>query len=221
MAHTVEILMTEFVTHDVKRFIVSRPEGFRYEPGQGVALSVQEPGWEDKERPFTPTCLRDDRVLEFTIKGYPERNGVTAKLHSLKPGARLSMSESFGTITYHGPGWFIAGGAGITPMLAILRSLAAEGRMEGNGLIFANTTPADIICEKELRHYLGERCVLLCDRANGSGCTEGHITREFLAERIGSWDQHFYTCGPPRFNEVVNSALEELGAAPEALVFER
>lgn len=220
MSYTVEVLLTEFVTHDVKRFIISRPDGFEYEPGQGVTLAVDEPDWANKTRPFTPTNLRDARVLEFTIKGYAEHDGVTRKLHSLSPGAQLQMSKAFGSLTYRGPGWFLAGGAGITPMMAMLRSLAAEDRLDEHGLVFASRTPADIICEKEFRHYLGDRCIFLCEDAQGMPYFEGRVTRELLAEHVNRFDQRFYTCGPPAFNKAVGAVLEELGAEPDALVFE-
>lgn len=221
MSYTVEVLMTEFVTHDVRRLIVSRPEGFQYEPGQGVTLAVNESDWADRKRPFTPTNLADDRVLEFTIKTYPDHHGVTQKLHTLQPGAELLMSDAFGTLTYQGPGWFIAGGAGITPMMAMLRSLAAQGRLAEHGLIFANRTPADIICEREFGHYLGENCVFICEQADGMPYAEGRIDREFLAENIDSFGQHFYTCGPPKFDKAVQTALEDLGAEPDRLIFEQ
>jgi cytochrome-b5 reductase len=42
-------LMTEFVTHDVKRFILSRPRKFDYEPGQGVKVVINEPQWRGEE----------------------------------------------------------------------------------------------------------------------------------------------------------------------------
>ena len=60
MEHETEILMTEFVTHDVKRFVVTKPEGFRFEPGQGVKLAIDEKGLRDEKRPFTPTSHPDD-----------------------------------------------------------------------------------------------------------------------------------------------------------------
>ena len=221
MSYTVEILMTEFVTHDVKRFIVSRPEGFQYEPGQGMTLAVNEPDWAEKKRPFTPTNLADDEVLEFIIKVYPEHQGVTQKLNTLGPGAELLMSDAFGALTYQGPGWFIAGGAGITPMLAIIRQLAAEDRLADHGLIFANKSPADIIGEKELRHYLGDNCVYICEQTNGMPYAEGRIDRDFLARHIGRFEQHFYTCGPPKFDKAVKAALEELGATPDRLIFDQ
>jgi len=46
--------MTEFVTHDVKRFILNRPENFSFTPGQGVELVIDQGKWrEEQGRPFT------------------------------------------------------------------------------------------------------------------------------------------------------------------------
>ena len=222
MHYTVDLLMSQFVTHDVKRFIVSKPAGFSVLPGQGVELAINRPGLSDQGRPFTPTGLADDRVLEFTIKGYADHaDGVTRLLHRLEPGAELLMSEPFGTISYQGPGVFIAGGAGVTPFLAILRDLARRGELGGQTLIFSNKTPGDVICEKELRHLLGERCLLLCTGVDAPGCEHRRVDRDYLQEKISDFDQRFYVCGPPPFMEAVNAALTGLGARAESLVFER
>jgi ferredoxin-NADP reductase len=222
MNTTVNLLMSQFVTHDVKRFILSKPAGFSIAPGQGVELAINRPGLNEQGRPFTPTGLADDRVLEFTIKGYAgHTDGVTRRLHQLEPGAELLMSEPFGTISYQGPGVFIAGGAGITPFLAILRDLGRRGELGGQTLIFSNKTPSDVICEKELRHLLGERCLLLCTGVDAPGYEHRRVDRSYLEENISDFDQHFYVCGPPPFMEAVNAALTDLGAQAESLVFER
>lgn len=220
MEHRVTLLMSEFVTHDVKRFIVTRPEGFSFEPGEGVELAIDHPDWKDEGRPFTPTSLAEDGVLEFTIKGYADREGVTAALHGLAPGAGLLMSKPFGTIHYKGPGVFIAGGAGVTPFIAILRRLARDGAAGGHGLLFSNKTPADVICEKEFRHILGDGCVLTCTGEDAPGFEHRRIDRDFLKAHVADFGQYFYVCGPPAFNEAVNEALKALGAEPELLVFE-
>lgn len=220
MNHPVTLQMSSFVTHDVKRFIVTRPNGFTFEPGQGVELAIDHPDWRKEGRPFTPTSLHDDGVVEFIIKAYPAHQGVTQALHALSPGARLLMSEPFGTIRYKGPGVFIAGGAGVTPFIAILRQLAREQRLDGHGLLFSNKTPADVIVEKELRHMLQERCVLTCTEEQAPGYASRRIDGDFLAEHISDFGQHFYVCGPPAFNESVNAALKALGATPDLLVFE-
>lgn len=221
MNHTVTLLMSQFVTHDVKHFIVSKPEGFSIVPGQGVELAVNQPGLREQGRPFTPTGLAGDRVLEFTIKAYPDHAGVTQALHQLEPGAELLMSEPFGTIRYEGSGVFIAGGAGITPFLAILRDLAGKGELDGQTLIFSNKTPRDVICERELRHVLGERCILTCTGAAAPGYENRRIDRAFLEEMVSDFTQRFYLCGPPPFMDAINAALTDLGARSESLVFER
>jgi ferredoxin-NADP reductase len=215
------LLMSGFVTHDVKRFIVSRPADFSFQPGQGVELAINQPGWQNQGRPFTPTCLADAQVLEFIIKAYPEHEGVTRALHSLPPGAELLLSEPFGTISYQGPGVFLAGGAGITPFLAILRERAGIGDIERNKLIFSNKTPADIICEKELRYLLGSRCILTCTEVQSSGFARRRIDKTFLTDTIDDFSGKFYVCGPPGFMDSVNGALQELGADPQGIVFER
>jgi cytochrome-b5 reductase len=221
MDHKVTLLMSEFITHDVKRFVVTRPEGFSFEPGQGVELAIDSPDWRDQGRPFTPTSLNEDRVLEFTIKCYPQHEGVTQALHQLRPGAGLQMSEPFGTIRYLGPGVFIAGGAGITPFLAIMRDLAAKQDMAGQQLIFSNKTPDDIICEKELRHAFGDRLRLICTADEFPGYEHKRIDKAWLAGQITDFDQRFYLCGPPGFMDAVNDALQSLGASSQQLVFEQ
>ncbi|MHB1215118.1 MAG: FAD-binding oxidoreductase [Thiobacillus sp.] len=221
MNHSVNLLMSGFVTHDVKHFIVSKPAGFSIVPGQGVELAINRPDLREAGRPFTPTGLAADRVLEFTIKAYPDHAGVTQALHQLEPGAELLMSEPFGTIRYQGPGVFIAGGAGITPFLAILRELAGKGELGDQTLIFSNKAPRDVICEKELRHLLGERCILTCTAAAAPGYEQRRVDRAFLEEKIKDFKQRFYVCGPPPFMEAINGALADLGASSESLVFER
>jgi ferredoxin-NADP reductase len=221
MEFEVKLLMSEFVTHDVRRIVVTRPDNFRFEPGQGVELAINTPELREQGRPFTPTSLNEDLVLEFTIKAYPAHNGVTQALHELQPGATLLMSEAFGTIHYKGPGVFIAGGAGITPFIAIVRDLTRKGKLSSQGMIFSNRTPADIIYEKELRHVFGDGLVLTCTESQAPGYKQRRIDKEFLTEHIKDLDQRFYVCGPPGFMEVVNGALQELGVDPDALVFEQ
>lgn len=220
MTDQIEILHTGFVTHDTRRFITTRPDGFTFEPGQGVEVSILREDWEEEGRPFTPTSLVDEPVLEFTIKEYPQREAVTRELHRLDTGATLSMSEAFGTITYQGPGTFLAAGAGVTPFLAILRNLADADELGECDLHFSNKTPADVICEQELRYLLGDRCYLICTRESREGYEQGRIDRDYLEERVYEENRRFYVCGTPEFVEDVHTALLDLGADPDQVILE-
>lgn len=221
MGYHATLLASQFLTHDVKRFVLSRPVGFSFESGEGVEVSIERPGWVAEGRPFTPTSLPDDRVLEFTIKGYPEHHGVTEQLFQLTPGDTLHLSDTFGTIRYHGPGVFIAAGAGITPFLSIIRNLARHKKIAGNSLLYSNKGPGDIICEQELRHYLGVHARFLCTREQDCHCVSQRVDKAFLQANLHDFSQRFYICGPPPFVVAVNAALQELGADPDAVVFER
>jgi cytochrome-b5 reductase len=221
MDYTVTLLMTEFVTHDVKRFIVSKPKGFVFTPGQGVELIINQPKWKNEEgRPFTPTSMNHDQLLEFTIKRYADHHGVTDRLHSLKPGNELLISEPFGTIKYKGPGVFVAAGAGLTPFLSIFRDIAASAGLDNHFLLYSNKTSADIICEKELRHYFGERGIFTLTRQKSQGYRQGRIDRRLIEETVDSLAQPFYVCGPDAFVEDMNTTLLDLGVTAELLVFE-
>ncbi|MBN1168456.1 flavodoxin reductase [Candidatus Woesebacteria bacterium] len=219
------ILFTGFVTHDVMRFIVEKPEGFEFTPGQATEVAIAKDGWEDKKRPFTFTSLADDEVLEFIIKGYPvkdnpEHSGMTEKLHTLKPGDELLFDDPWGTIEYKGPGVFIAGGAGITPFIAIIRDLKVKNKLKGNKLFFSNKTAKDIILEKELREAFGDELLLTLTREKLPGYSNGRINKNFLGKYVKRYDQNFYVCGPKKMVEDIKKILDSLGASSDSLVFE-
>ncbi|MEF8846942.1 MAG: FAD-binding oxidoreductase [Candidatus Paceibacterota bacterium] len=215
-----KILMTEFVTHDVKRFIIEKPENYEFEPGQATEVAVAEEGWEDKKRPFTFTSLNEDKVLEFTIKGYPEHNGVTEKLHSLVSGDELLIEDPWGTINYQGEGVFLAGGAGVTPFIAILRNLRNKRKLGSNELIFANKKAKDVILEKEFREMLGDNFIPILTEEEKEGYEKDYINKDYLKRNIDDFSQNFYVCGPPNFVEDLTEALKELGADPDEVVLE-
>lgn len=227
MEYIVKILMTEFVTRDVKRFILEKPLGFKFIPGQAVDISINLPEWKEKTNPFTFTSSNDDLVLEFTIKKYlvsefPQHTGVTEKLHSLKPGDELIIGEIFGTINYKGKGVFIAGGAGITPFIAILRDLKKKNEIDGNTLIFSNKTQKDIILEGEFREMFSQKnLILTLTEEKVKGYEDKMIDMKFLKKKISNFKQNFYICGPNPFVKAIRGYLKELGADVSEVVFER
>ena len=119
--NTVTIQSIEQITHDVLKIVTAKPKGYAYTPGQATEISVNSEGWREIKKPFTFTGLPTEDHLEFTIKTYPERKGVTNELLQLKPYDELIVHEVFGAIAYKGEGVFIAGGAGVTPFISIFR----------------------------------------------------------------------------------------------------
>lgn len=221
MSNIVKIIGIRTVTHDVKSFRVEKPEGYSFIPGQATELSVNRPGMEEEKRPFTFTSLNEDEFLEFTIKRYSDHHGVTDLLHQLQVGDEVILRDVWGAIEYKGPGYFIAGGAGITPFLSILRSLHKEGRADGNTLFFSNKTAADIIYEAELSGILGEAAVYILSKENNPAYLSGRIDAAFIREHVKDFSRHFYICGPDPMIAAIADLLEQSGASADAVVFEK
>lgn len=221
MSYIVEITDIEQITHDVKQFNFEKPEGYEFEPGQATEVSIDRDGWRDAGHPFTFTSLNEDPYLQFTIKIYPEHNGLTEQIDTLQEGDAFIIDDPWGTIQYKGPGVFLAGGAGVTPFIAILRKLYKDGAHKGNRLIFSNKTERDIILEDEFQTMLGDRFInTLTEQESSDQYLTEFIDKDFLAEHIDDFDQHFYVCGPPQFVEDMQDHLRQLGADPDGLVFE-
>jgi len=218
--YAIKIISIDDITHDVKRFRLEKPEGYTFVPGQAASLSVNTPAMKDMRRPFTFTGLASDPYLEFTIKIYLSHNGVTKALSELSPGDSLLITRPWGNISYNGPGVFIAGGAGITPFMAILRDLRSKNMLEKNLLIFANKTRADIIYEDELRSMLGSSFINILSDEIIEVYHSGFVTVDFLRSVITDFSGRFYLCGPPPMMAAVKKQLADLGVARSAVTLE-
>ncbi len=218
--HVVKILETLMITHNVKRFRLEKPEGYSFIPGQATEVSINMPELRNEKRPFTFTCLNSADYLEFTIKIYSERKGVTYELGKLNPGAELIIRDVWGAISYKGEGVFIAGGAGITPFISIFRDLQVKNKITGNMLIFANKTKEDIILENELICLLGGAFINILSDEKSEGYSHGMITEEFLKQNIPARIMNYYLCGPPPMMDSVLAQLSRLGIREDSIIME-
>jgi ferredoxin-NADP reductase len=208
------------LTHDVLRIVTGKPSNFDFIPGQATEISIDKTEWTDEKRPFSFTSLPSDDHLEFTIKTYPERKGVTNELLQLKRYDTLILDEVFGAIQYKEEGVFIAGGAGITPFISIFRHLKKKNKIGGNVLIFGNKTKDDIILENEFRGMLGESFINILSEEKAPGYHYGMITEEFLKSTLKNFDGQFYICGPPPMMDSVIPYLSNLGVGKDAVTVE-
>lgn len=214
------ILETDYITHDVKRFKVTKPEGYHFTPGEATDMVINQPEWLGKRHAFTFTGLNEWDFLEFTIKIYKDHNGFTNKLDQLKPGDELIIHDSFGAYHYQGEGTFIAGGAGITPFIAILRTLKKENRLGNNSLIYSNKGSRDIILKEELEEMLGSRFINTLTREKTQLYDNRRIDKAYLKERIHDFSQYFYVCGKRDMMNNIRTDLIALGAASKRVIIE-
>ena len=221
MTHTLTLRRIEPVTPDTHHLVFDRPEGFDFTPGQAVDLALDRDGWREEKRPFTFVNLPDAETLEFVIKSYPDHDGVTEQIGKMQPGDRVIVEDPWGAINDEGPGYFIAGGAGVTPFIAVLRKrLQDKGTLDGCTLIFTNQTEADIILRKEFEGMEGLRTLFTVTDEDAPGLLGRTIDRDFLARVIEPDKGHFYVCGPEPMIADVTDALKALGVDEARIVVE-
>ena len=120
----------------------------------------------------------------------------------------------------------IAGGSGITPIMAILRYIDDFCLPTTATLLYSVRTHDDIIFRtdlEELRSRLDNfqyHILLSQPRAEWSG-PKGRLNREFVECAIKEPStNHFFICGPGPFMETARQILAELGVAPERIIWE-
>lgn len=132
----------------------------------------------------------------------------------------MLIHDVFGAIAYNGEGLFIAGGAGITPFIAIFRYLQSTNQVNGNRLLFANKTRADIILEPWFKRLLGNSFVNILSEEDEQGYHQGFISPDIIKNNIVNENQQFYVCGPPPMMDAVMKQLDDLKVNKNAVVLE-
>ena len=104
-------------------------EGFTFAPGQFGWLSVHRSPFSLTQHPFSFSSNGDDSsAVQMGIKALGD---FTETVSRLQPGTRAYIDGPHGVFSpdrYQGPGFvFIAGGVGISPIMSMLRTLAARG----------------------------------------------------------------------------------------------
>ena len=219
--HSLTLQAIRAITHNVNELTFERPDGYEFAPGQATDFALDRDGWRDEKRPFTFTSLPDADHLQFTIKSYPSHNGVTEQIGMMQAGDGVLIEDPWGAIEDKGPGTFIAGGAGLTPFLSILRARqASHGDLDGYRLIFSNSREKDIILREELERMPGLKLDLVLSDEDTEGTHHGQIDADFLDSAGVDYNGIVYLCGPPPMEEALSSLLKARGVSDDRLVME-
>lgn len=221
MTHTLTLKKKAPLTRDTHHYVFDKPDGFEFRPGQATLMALDQEGWRDEGRPFTFTSLPEEADLEFVIKSYPDHDGVTKRLARLTPGDTVQIGDVWGAIQDKGDGVFVAGGAGVTPFIAILRAkLREKGTLRGNTLIFSNATEQDIILRDWFERLEGLTCHWTVTEEETSPLARGMIDREMLEQFLRPGRDVAYVCGPDPMIDAVRDALKEMGVDGDQIVTE-
>ena len=229
----VEVVSNENVTHDMRHLVVRliEPASIKFFPGQYVDFHV--PGTEET-RSFSMANISslESGQLEFVIKVYP--NGLFSEFldTEVKPGDRLDITGPFGVFTLRDAPdsdlVFVGGGAGMAPILALLRSMASRGIQRKATYYYGARRRRDLCFEEELRQL--ERMLpsfryvpALSEPGDDAGWDGevGLITDVLRRAENNLARADAYVCGPPPMVEAALELLPTLGVAEKRVFYDK
>jgi propane monooxygenase reductase subunit len=217
----------EELTHDIRRLVLSGDEQLAFKPGQYVDITI--PGTEEV-RSFSMANVPDSSHLEFMIKIYPD--GQFSSLlaeERLKAGDEVQVTGPYGVFTLREkserPLLFVGGGAGMAPILALLRSMAEKGSERQAVYYYGARGPSDLFhldelaeLERRLPNFRFVPALSHCDEDTDWDGERGLITDVVsrLEDELGEVDA--YLCGPPPMVDAAIAMLDQ-GGVPESRVY--
>jgi ferredoxin-NADP reductase/DMSO/TMAO reductase YedYZ heme-binding membrane subunit len=219
-------------TPDVRTFRLVSTAGprlpFDFLPGQFLNLSFVIDG-KKVNRSYTiassPTRIGS---CELTVKREPKGTASRHLHDSVDAGTLIDVYAPAGRFTFTGAEAdslvMIAGGVGITPLMAKIRYLTDIGWTGHIYLVFSVKTERDIIFRDELE-YLGSRFpnlhvkVTLTRAEGSSGVWErGRISPELLNRVVPQIStRRVHICGPTEMTELTRQMLLDLGVPAESI----
>jgi propane monooxygenase reductase subunit len=230
---TVQTRVTEVepLTHDIRalRLRIVDDEPLTFRPGQYVDIRI--PGHEDEHRSFSMANLPSDSgELEFMIKLYPggRFSGLLAD-DAIKPDDEVSVTGPYGVFTLRTSSprrlLFIGGGAGMAPILCLLRAMREAGVERPAVYYYGARRPTDLFHQEQLEELVRELpdfafVPALSEPVEDDGWSgeTGLITDvvERLEDDLAEVDA--YLCGPPPMVDAAIALLEAKGV-PEAHIY--
>jgi ferredoxin-NADP reductase len=183
--------------------------GFR--AGQFVQVAVEVDGVRH-QRCYSPASPEGRPELEITVKRHPEGLVSNFLADRAEPGMVLDLSPAEGDFHLPEP-WpgsilLIGGGSGITPLMAILRTLFARGYDRPVALLHYAPDAARAIYRAELERLParrpGFRLLRSYTRAPGAGELDGHFGPSHLPRSEPDFaEAETFACGPPALLDAV------------------
>jgi propane monooxygenase reductase component len=227
-----EVVANDAVTHDLRHLVLRliEPAEVKFFPGQYVDIAV--PGT-DHTRSFSManTSSRDGGQLEFVIKIYPDGLFSHFLDTQLKVGDKLSLTGPFGVFTLREGDddlIFVGGGAGMAPILSLLRNMAERGIGRKATFYYGARGRRDLCFEPELRALETTlpsfRYVPALSEPNpddGWDGETGMITDVVQRQESDLARTHAYVCGPPPMVEAAIALLTRLGVPEKRIYYDK
>jgi ferredoxin-NADP reductase len=185
--------------------------------GQFVQVSVEIDGVRHV-RCYSPSSAQGSgRRVELTVKRHPGGLVSNFLADNAAPGMVLGLSEPGGEFQLPAERpealLLIGGGSGVTPLVAMLRTLLEEGRREPIAFLHYAPDPDRAIYRAELELLAAShpnlRLLRSYTRAPGQGELDGHFAASHLPADPRFAAAEVFACGPPALLDSLRT-LDEL-----------
>jgi len=194
-------------------------------PGQYV--NIQVPG-STESRSYSFSTAPDDTSLGFLVKLTPGGVMSTWLSEQASVGDEVSFTGPNGSFFLREtarPLLLLAGGTGLAPILAILRTMRQAGSTRPAHLIYGVSTDDDLVELAKLEELASaipdltwDHCV--SDPAS-SAPNKGYVTSLIRSEHLHDGDVAVYLCGPPPMVEAVRQHFTDQGVEPTGFYYEK
>ncbi|HEY6278852.1 MAG TPA: 2Fe-2S iron-sulfur cluster binding domain-containing protein [Streptosporangiaceae bacterium] len=221
------------VTHDMRHLVLRliEPAEVKFFPGQYVDIAI--PGT-TATRSFSManTSSRESGQLEFVIKIYPDGLFSHFLDTQLAVGDQLSLAGPYGMFTLREGDdadlVFVGGGAGMAPILSLLRSMAERGIGRRATYYYGARRRRDLCFEDEL-HALEQalarfRYVPALSEPDPAEDWDGEVglITDVVQRHEGDLGKaHAYVCGPPPMVEAALPLLARLGVPEKRIYYDK
>lgn len=218
-------------TDDAATLVIRPGWGWRYDhrPGQYVGIGVQVNGkfqWRSYSVSSPPR--RRGRTISITVRAMPEGKLSAHLVNGLEPGTIVRLALPAGDFVLPDPPparmLFLVGGSGITPVMAMLRTMDRRSRTNGRPMPdvvmhYSSPTPERMIFRDELDRLEREHDTLTVHRLHTD--VDGMLELADLDTICPDWRQReTWACGP---GPMLDAITEHFQAASleDALHLER
>jgi ferredoxin-NADP reductase len=219
-------------TPRVKTIAFDVPGWPGHRAGQHVDVRLTAEDGYQAERSYSIASAPNGSRIELTVERLDNGEVSLYLTDELRPGDRIELRGPVGGYfvwepANGGPLLLVAGGSGIVPLMAMIRTRAATGNDTETRLLVSSRAWDDVIYRDELERLNGNglQVVHTLTRFQPPGWSDyaRRVDVEMLAEVGPSPAERprAYVCGPTPFVETVAEALVRLGHDPRAIKTER
>jgi len=225
--HQITVAEVIAETPDAHSLVLAVPPAlaaaFAYRPGQYLTVRVPDGGGVVARCYSLSSSPDTDTDLKITVKRVRDGQASNWICDHVRPGSTLDLAPPAGSFTpasLDDDLLLLAGGSGITPVMAIIKSVLARGRGR-LALVYANRDAASVIFGAELtalRQQYGDRLVVTHWLDGERGAPTGAALTALLLPYAG---REAYVCGPEPFVVVAQQALRDAGVPADRVRVER